>query len=611
VHGHALESRIVATYDYRDDRGELLHQVVRLSPKDFRQRRPDGAGGWIWSTQGVRRVLYRLVDLVEDDADRVVYVTEGEKDADALAARGYLATCNPGGAGKWRHVSEHAREVLRDRDVVIVADADDVGRRHALEVADSLRGVVRSLVTLECPPPHKDVSDLLAAGGQITDLVPLRPAREKTEAREAKSEPGSEEAGAHTDPWSGLALSIGEDHFRTAPPERKWLLRDSRADDRGWYPLGKVGQLISEGGVGKTMVLCQLALAVASVEPQGWLGTYSVAEPGRVLLVLGEEDAEEVHRRLYSARRALDAPIPPPGSIVVLPLAGVECALQQRDQRGEPMETAFGRWLLGYVREHGPFSLVVLDPLSRFAGLDAETDNACATRFIQRLEAIASLGPSVLFAHHNAKAFRGDGARQTSASGRGASAFYDGSRFVLAMSYASTKRADGTPAELVTLTCEKNNYAPKGDPVTLRRSDIGGALVPLSALEREEIEAAKVAESPTAKRRAEREAEREERERREAERRAAKQAERDAAAAARIAAEDSTILAILAATPGLPEDRLVTDMRARLGELSSARGRAAIARARLAGRVVTRRGPKNSTLHYLPAQAPPSGAEET
>src|SRR5215471_19110752 len=54
------ERQIVAEYDYRDEKGELLFQVVRYQPKDFRQRRPDGSGGWIWKLNGTRRVLSRL-----------------------------------------------------------------------------------------------------------------------------------------------------------------------------------------------------------------------------------------------------------------------------------------------------------------------------------------------------------------------------------------------------------------------------------------------------------------------------------------------------------------------------------------------------------------------
>lgn len=41
-----ISDRIIAHYPYHDEQGRVLFEVVRLSPKDFRQRRPDGAGGW-------------------------------------------------------------------------------------------------------------------------------------------------------------------------------------------------------------------------------------------------------------------------------------------------------------------------------------------------------------------------------------------------------------------------------------------------------------------------------------------------------------------------------------------------------------------------------------
>src|SRR6266566_4173798 len=53
-------SAIIDSYDYTDANGTLLYQVCRFFPKDFRQRRPDGVGGWEWNLNGVRRVLYHL-----------------------------------------------------------------------------------------------------------------------------------------------------------------------------------------------------------------------------------------------------------------------------------------------------------------------------------------------------------------------------------------------------------------------------------------------------------------------------------------------------------------------------------------------------------------------
>src|SRR5688572_14637741 len=72
--------RIVATYDYTDEHGNLLYQIVRYQPKDFKQRRPDGCGGWIWR-KGGRQVLYRLPEVLEAP---IVFVVEGEQDVETL-----------------------------------------------------------------------------------------------------------------------------------------------------------------------------------------------------------------------------------------------------------------------------------------------------------------------------------------------------------------------------------------------------------------------------------------------------------------------------------------------------------------------------------------------
>ncbi len=57
---------IVATYSYNDESGNLLYQVVRYEPKNFRQRRPDNDGGWIWNMDGVTKVLYNLPAIKKD-----------------------------------------------------------------------------------------------------------------------------------------------------------------------------------------------------------------------------------------------------------------------------------------------------------------------------------------------------------------------------------------------------------------------------------------------------------------------------------------------------------------------------------------------------------------
>jgi predicted P-loop ATPase len=147
----------------------MLYQVVRKHPKAFLQRKPDGAGGWDWTTKGVRRVLYHLPDIV--NADRV-YVVEGEKSADKLSELGVVATTNAGGAGKWKSVYS---KQLEDKDVVIIPDEDDAGRDHASKVAASLQGSARRVRVVHLPvvASKSDPYDWVQAGGTLDELEEL------------------------------------------------------------------------------------------------------------------------------------------------------------------------------------------------------------------------------------------------------------------------------------------------------------------------------------------------------------------------------------------------------------------------------------------------------
>jgi 5S rRNA maturation endonuclease (ribonuclease M5) len=166
---------IIATYDYTDGDGQLLFQVVRFEPKQFRQRRPDGRGGWIWNLKGTRRVLFRLPQVLEAiGAGREVWIAEGEKDALALARAGVVATTAPMGAGKWR---DEYTQTLAGARVVIVADADQAGRDHARHVARTLGRHNCAVVVVE-PAKGKDAADHLGAGLELREFKPLDAANE-------------------------------------------------------------------------------------------------------------------------------------------------------------------------------------------------------------------------------------------------------------------------------------------------------------------------------------------------------------------------------------------------------------------------------------------------
>jgi hypothetical protein len=153
------KGRLVATFDYTDTDGTLRYQVLKYDPKNFRQRRPDGDGGFIWGLDGVRRVLYRLPELLKYQ-DATVFVTEGEKDADRVASLGHCATTVA--HGTW---TNDCVKVLAGRHIIILEDNDAAGRKKAREIAELLYGVAASVRIVSLPglAEKEDVSDWLDA----------------------------------------------------------------------------------------------------------------------------------------------------------------------------------------------------------------------------------------------------------------------------------------------------------------------------------------------------------------------------------------------------------------------------------------------------------------
>jgi putative DNA primase/helicase len=253
--GHG--KRIVAEYDYRDEQGDLLLQAVRFDPQGFAQRRPDGTGDWTWTLGDVRRVLYRLPELLAADPDAWVLIVEGEKDADRLAGLGFLATTNAAGVGKWRpEYSEH----LRDRRVAIIPDNDIPGGRHAVKVAQSLDGIARTVRIVHLPDlePKGDASDWLDAGGTTDGLLELiEDTLDFGSVNDAEPE-----APAATDRPS--ARLVVRSLSSVTPTETDWLWRH-------WLARGKFHLLGGHAGDGKSTIMAALAAigSVGGVWPDG------------------------------------------------------------------------------------------------------------------------------------------------------------------------------------------------------------------------------------------------------------------------------------------------------------------------------------------------------
>jgi hypothetical protein len=160
-----------AVYPYRDEDGNHLFEIVRLFPKDFKSRHYDEDGEH-WHVRGIRRVLYRLPELLAADASETVFIVEGEKDAERLMSLGLVATTSPYGACSWRaEYDEH----LAGRHVVLIQDKDEAGREYVEKVAASLRGVAASVkvLVLETGKKGSDASDWLDAGHTKEELLDL------------------------------------------------------------------------------------------------------------------------------------------------------------------------------------------------------------------------------------------------------------------------------------------------------------------------------------------------------------------------------------------------------------------------------------------------------
>ena len=183
-------------YSYTDENGRELFQVVRLHYKNgapgktFRQRMycpgdpKANRAGYVNSVPAEIRdtTLYRLPQVIRAIAEgKPVYVVEGEKDVETLERLGHTATCNPGGAGKWR---EGYSQRLAGADVIILPDNDGrgndyTGQNHALDVALKLQGIAKRVRLVDikeaCPdlPEKGDISDMVALMGDIDAMDAL------------------------------------------------------------------------------------------------------------------------------------------------------------------------------------------------------------------------------------------------------------------------------------------------------------------------------------------------------------------------------------------------------------------------------------------------------
>lgn len=359
---------IEATYNYHDERGALIFQVCRCTDKHFFQRRLGENGEWVNNLSGVTRTIYRLPELTQARGTRVVFLVEGEKDVDRLFSVGFLATCNPGGAGKWKQT--YAKH-LKGRHVVVIPDNDAPGKDHAKAAVQTLRGVAASVRLLDLPggKPHGDVSSWLCQDHDAAELKQLV----------AKTAPMDEE------PTASPSAVTAIDLLKMQLPPIRYVVP-------GLLPEG-LALLVGRPKVGKSWLCLDLAIAVASGGRV--LGKIAV-EPHEVLYLALEDNL----RRLQSRLTTLLQGEPPP--------IGLHLNIQW--PRLDPDSGGLLQ-LLAWIRTHPDCGLIIIDTLARIKAKGDTRSQAydLDTEALTGLQNLAGQNAlSIVVVHHTRKAVAED-----------------------------------------------------------------------------------------------------------------------------------------------------------------------------------------------------------
>ncbi len=350
-----MAKSILKTYDYTDETGKLLFQAVRYEDKGFSQRRPNDNGGWIWNLEGVRKVVYRLPELLKASKQDWIFIVEGEKDCDRLCELGFVATTCPMGAGKWR---EEYNEHFQTRLVVIIPDNDQAGKKHARQVAESLHGIAAEVRIVELPglPGKGDLSDWLDSGHQATELLkliddskPYKP--DRTTQKHTRSDRDSEYI------IKPVIVKLED----VEPQKVEWLW-----DNR--FPLGKLSMLVGDPGLGKSFLTLYIAAQVTT-------GRLWADDPfkqpilkGSVIILSAEDDiADTIVPRLKDHEADLAR---------IRAIQGVTCEDSEYEGPCHFNVTKHLPALQEAIVEMPETRLVIIDPLTAYLGNTDSHKNA-------------------------------------------------------------------------------------------------------------------------------------------------------------------------------------------------------------------------------------------
>jgi RecA-family ATPase len=440
--------KLVCNYDYRDLDGRLVYQVQRWDPKAFTQRRPDGRGGWITYKvfEGVSRVPYRWQQLRAAMAaypDAPIFVCEGEKDCDEVSKLGLYSTCVAGGV--W--TSEIAG-VLKDRDVIYLADNDKAGREKSVRAGQALSGIAKTVrIATFTELPEK---------GDVSDWIALDPNGHEAEALVARCrnaplfDKASTEPEERVEPLSFVDMTLWR--VDEGVPPREWGVRDV-------FPRRNVALLSGEGAAGKTLLALQLGVAHAL--GRDWIGR--LPEAGPFLYFGAEDEIDELHRRFADILKHYKADFPDlQGNVHLLAFAGEDAVLGHADHTGVVKPTPLFLRLLKAATEIKPMLIVIDTAADVFAGL--ENDRSQVRQFVGLLRrlAIKANGYVVVNSHPSLTGIN------TGSGLSGSTGWHNSVRARAYLTTPKTERDEEPDPDLRVLEFKKSNYSKVSTSIALR-----------------------------------------------------------------------------------------------------------------------------------------------
>lgn len=235
-------------------------------------------------------------------------------------------------------------------------------------------------------------------------------------------------------------------------PERRWMVADL-------VPHGAVTMLSGDGGLGKSLLTLQLAVAAAT--GQDFLRQST--EHCRVFGLYCEDDADEIHRRLADITRAEGLGFETLAGFRFASRVGEANEFVRRDRFGKPQgPSQVFHDTLESAKRFGA-RLVILDGLhDLFDG--NENSRPEARQFVNMLRRIAlDVNGAVVLCAHPSRAGLADGTGTS-----GSTAWNNAVRSRLYLSRPRETEDDGEDRDARTLSTKKSNYGVVGDELRIR-----------------------------------------------------------------------------------------------------------------------------------------------